>query len=230
MRSSPGDSSALHLEAAMRNLEVGTARLIVCWMGMAYWASPWVCTLRGQPQKNISSFGDGAEWTWPFRIPSMLSGHSLRVGEGCVEFQGFFASGRFFFDLKRKNTANGPVFHVGHRVVAEFPDEVMLTVEVASWTSCSRGAQLGPVIPSLDPFKSLRAEAVYIRDLKKCPLEINLKEEGNDAPAWAGQIAKDCLWVLRYELKTKGVRLTDALLITLFSKEGKKVTDLSWHQ
>ncbi len=67
-------------------------------------------------------------------------------------------------------------FRVGRRVVTDFPQEVMLEVDLVSGVPCSKGIPPGPAIPSLEGLKSLRAEAVYLRDLKKYPLEIGLAE------------------------------------------------------
>jgi hypothetical protein len=146
-----------------------------------------------------------------------------------VLVHGTIGAGRFFIDLKKKKTLHGPTFQVGHKVVTDFPDQVRVVVGLASGVPCSRDVPPGPTIPSLDTLKSLLAEAVYIRDLKKYPLEINLEQEGNDVPAgfesYSGR-----LWQLRFDLKTKGVLLTDALLITLYSKEHAEIAQLCWRQ
>jgi len=38
------------------------------------------------------------------------------------------------------------------------------------------------------------------------------------------------VWDYRFQVKTQGVLLTDALVVTLFSKEGKKFAQLTWRQ
>jgi hypothetical protein len=160
----------------------------------------------------------------------MTSSDEVRVGDGCVDIRGALASGRFFLDLKRRKTAAGPVFRLGHRTVTDFPDEVTLTLALASGFPCSKGEPPGPAVPSLEPLKSGHAEGVYIRELRTYPLGIDLISEGNNLPAGAPPELRERVWFYRFRLETKGVRLTDALLITLFSKEGKKVAELSWRQ
>jgi hypothetical protein len=146
-----------------------------------------------------------------------------------VLVQGTVDAGRFFIDLKEKKTPGGPVFRVGHKVVTDFPDQVRLVITLASGVPCSRNVPPGPAIPSLEALKSLQAEAAYVRDLKKYPLGITLQQEGVDLPpgfeAYSGRLQQ-----FRFELKTKGVLLTDALLITLYSKDHAKVAQLSWRQ
>jgi len=215
----------------MRSAEPRTAFLLICCLVAAYLTLIGVCALRGQPQKKDTySYADGSELVVPFSLPYYLGGQSVRVGNGCVSVDGVIGAGRFFFDLKKKNTPQGPIFRVGHRVVTDFPDQVRVVVTLASGVPCSRNVPPGPVIPSLDPLKSLRAEAVYIRDLKKYPLEINLEQEGDDAPPGRPEFLAGRLWYYRYELKSEGVLLTDALLITLYSKEHTEIAKLSWRQ
>jgi len=138
-------------------------------------------------------------------------------------------AGGFFFNLKRRMTAEGLVFRVGHTTVTNFPDAVVLSVGLISGVPCSRASPTGAV-PSLEALKSPRAEAVYIRDMKTHPLEISLSEEGNTPPPNAPPVPLNRVWTYLFRVDTKGVLLTDALVITLFSKDGKQFAQLTWRQ
>lgn len=209
----------------------GTLFTVCCLVG-AYSVSIWGPSLRGQEPKSTYSYPDGGEHVIR-GAPYILRGwESLRVGGGCVAIGGALGAGRFFLDLKRKNTAQGPVFRVGHKIVTEFPERVLVVITLSSGVPCSRGKPPEAVIPSLDALKSPRGEAVYIRDLRMYPLEINLEAEGSDSPPGVTplSITMNRVWYYRFDLETKGVRLTDALVISLFSKEGTKIAQLSWRQ
>jgi hypothetical protein len=93
-----------------------------------------------------------------------------------------------------------------------------------------RATPAGAAIPSLEALKSPRAEVVYIRDMKMHPLEISLSEEGNTPPPNAPPVPLNRVWDYKFQVKTKGVLLTDALVITLFTKEGKQFAQLTWRQ
>jgi hypothetical protein len=164
------------------------------------------------------------------RAPDFLNGEAVRIGDGCVGFEGsLIGPAGFFQDLKRKNTANGPVFRVGRKTVTDFPDEVVLDLVLRSGVACSKGVLPKGPAPSLDPLKSLRAEAAYVRDLRVEPLETTLPEEVTLYIPLPPAVRKRLLYY-RFEVKTKGVRLTDALVISLFSEDGKKLAQLSWGQ
>lgn len=213
----------------MRCPELRTARLLVCALVGVCAVSMWGGTSRCQQPKNTYSYPDGSKLVRS-RAPDFLNGEAVRIGDGCVGFDGdLIGPGGFFHDLKRRNTAYGPVFRVGHTTVTDFPDEVVLDVVLRSGVACSKGAVPRGAAPSLDPLKSLRAEAAYVRDLRMEPLEINLREIVTPNFPIPPPVRKR-LWIYRFEVKTKGVRLTDALVISLFSEEGKKVAQLSWGQ
>jgi hypothetical protein len=220
------------MRAPLENSVPRTRQHFVRYGLAVYFASMWFSTaaVRSQNNGHYSYADGGAEFRPPFPDSYQLYGETVRVGEGCVFVDGVLHAGRFFVELKKKRTANGLVFRVGHKVVADFPAQVMLNVDLVSGVPCSRGAPPGPAIPSLDGLESLRAEAVYVRDLKRYPLEIGLASEGTDSAPWLPEVSAQRLWFLQYDLSTKGVRLTDALMITLLTKDGKKFADLSWRQ
>jgi hypothetical protein len=212
-----------------RHLDSRNALFFGFLLAGACWVSIGDATLEAQSTKASGSYADGGEMVLR-GSPFMTSSEELRVGDGCVDIRGSLVSGRFFFNLKRKMTAGGPVFHLGRRTVTDFPDDVMLFVEVTSGFPCSKGKPAGAAIPSLEPLKSPRAEAVYIRGLKRYPLEINLGEEDNNLPPSAPPALRDRVWHYQFQVKTRGVLLTDALVITLFTREGQKFAQLTWRQ
>jgi hypothetical protein len=210
----------------------GDSRNALC-IGVLFAAASWMpigdAPLRAKAPKESHTYANGSELVLSNCL-YCTSSVSLRIGDGCVDVSGALGWGGFFYKLKRKMTADGPVFRVGHRTVTNFPDEVRLFVGLISGFPCSRGAPAGAAIPSLETLKSPRAEAVYIRDMKMHPLEITLSEEGNTPPPNAPPVALNRVWHYRFQVNTKGVLLTDALVITLYSKEGKKFAELTWRQ
>lgn len=206
-------------------------------------------TARCQNPRNIHTFPDGSEAVFPFYCSDCLNDETIRVGEGCVAFFGGLGPPEFFNNnkFKRKNTAQGPVFQSNHKVVTDFPDRVTLWVNLISGAKCSKGGPPGPgpLFPPLDTLETLRAEAEVVRNSRREPLEIKLISKGYSVPPGSpgspltpGGRPNPMLdphmwehfWTYRFEIKTAGVRLTDSLVITLYSDEGRKVTQLSWRQ
>jgi len=198
-------------------------------LAAVYWVSIGHPALSAGAPKDSHTYANGSELVLSGCL-CCTSSATLRIGDGCVDISGALGWGGFFFKLKRKMTADGPVFRAGHRTVTDFPDEVRLIVALTSGVPCLRGAPTGAAIPSLEALKSPRAEAVYIRGVKTHPLEISLSEEGNTPPPNAPPVRLSRVWYYRFEVNTKGVLLTDALVFTLFSKQGKKFAQLTWRQ
>jgi len=195
----------------------------------AYWISIGGAALRATSPKEPHTYANGSELVLPGCL-YCTSSVTLRIGDGCVDISGALGWGGFFFKLKRKMTADGPVFRVGHSTVTSFPDEVRLFVALTSGVPCSRAEPGGAAIPSLETLKAPRAEAVYIRDMKMHPLEISLSVEGNTPPPNAPPVPLNRVWYYRFQVNAKGVLLTDALVITLFTKEGRQFAQLTWRQ
>jgi hypothetical protein len=97
----------------------------------AYWTSIGGAALGAKAPKESHTYANGSELALPGCL-YCTSSVSLRIGDGCVGINGALGWGGFFFNLKRKMTAAGPVFRVGHRTVTNFPDEVILSVGLIS--------------------------------------------------------------------------------------------------
>ena len=155
-------------------------------------------------------------------------GTETRLGDNCIVFEGTLRSGskrglepsgpNFFHGLKRSSSPSGPVFRNGSHVFTEYPDEV--SFYVGAWGSrCSKDYRYIAEWPTPTPefVKGLHAEAGYVRELRLRPLEVNLAEEGSV------EIRERTYWQYHFVMETKGVRLTEPLVINLLSKDGTRM-------
>lgn len=172
-------------------------------------------------------------WSWPdtgreqrFRFKGyhawFVGGDLIPLDRGCAGFDAFFLPWAFFYPLKRFDTPRGPVFRIAKRVVTEFPDEITLDILVG-FSKCSEQdkspLRWGPVPP--DFLRAPRAQGLRIRGLEQRPIEISLKGEGVrgwDAPGLSQY------WAYTFVAKTKGIPLTDVLVFTLYSRDGRKLS------
>jgi hypothetical protein len=152
--------------------------------------------------------------------PAALATSAIQIGEACVAFSGDLDAQGFFIGLKRIKTNNGPVFRKGPRVFSDYPDKTILEAE-PSVVRCSKTMKYAGdwAIEPQDFLGSLRAEAWYIRDLHRYSLDISLSEEGYGP--WYP--ANEVHWHYQYVITTKGVHLTDKLMVSLYMKDGTKV-------
>jgi len=153
-----------------------------------------------------------------------------RVRGACISFDGDFSdtwhwvvAGDFFSRLSRVGTPERPVFRMGSEVVTDFPDELYIRA-FSGVGRCSKDLKyLGPW-PTANPdlVRGIRPEAAYVRDLHRYPIEIS---EIEDAPAFFGltPLQQYPTWYYLWLVKTKGVRLTDSVVVDLSSKDGTSV-------
>lgn len=195
-----------------------------------------LCTLSAQARddrkpKVSYSYPDGEIVEGPVMPCELAGGNSVRLMGVCVAFGGMIGPGDFFCHLKRKNAGTGAVFRVGRRVVANFPDEVFVVITASTPATCSKdevgvatysGLASGSLPSGLpvDRLQTPHAEAGYIRGLQLKPLEATLTREGVGIP--------NHTWWYRFRIKTEGLRLTDALVLILISKDGEKLVQLSY--
>jgi hypothetical protein len=155
-----------------------------------------------------------------------------RVGDACVGFSGWITDSPnilttlekdYFAGLKRVDTPQGPAFYRGSQPITDFPDELYI-LAYSSVARCSKNMKKTGEWPTATPefLKNLRAEAVYIRDLERHPVEITEIEEGG-VYMGVNPMLQFPTYSYHWVLKTKGIRLTDPLVVDLFSKDGTKV-------
>jgi hypothetical protein len=160
----------------------------------------------------------------------------VRRGKLCVVFHGyisdswrFMLDGTFFDGLKRTDTPDGSAFRKGSQVFTDFPERVYLRAYSAVGRCARDLRDLGPWPADFSPafVRGLHAQAGYVRQGRRYAVEITEVEELPTPLEWPGTTvefpAASYLWVL----KTKGVRLTDLLVVDLFSKDGTKIGEFT---
>ncbi len=177
------------------------------------------------PNGEEEVYERGPLWWWS--VPVIAP-----VGAACVGFKGILQPASFFKGLKCVKTPDGLVCRQGPRTISDYPDEIKLFVS-ASPSYCSTKERVFPLPPwptgdwPPDSVKSPGAEAAYIRDLKLYPLEIGLAEEGENVNVrlHARPPVSEPLYPMEYTfvIRTKGVRLADPLVVTLFTKNGERL-------
>jgi hypothetical protein len=168
----------------------------------------------------------GKESVWRMRRGGVMGGDILRMDKGCAGFLADALPDEFFYGLKRSDTPQGPVFRNGKRVVADFPDETYFYIRVLP-ARCSEHdpvpLQWGPDVPEF--LKTPRGEAAYIKDGRTQPLEVGLAQEGLEQSALGRRVY--VWWFYRFVVKTKGVHLSDPVVFSLHSRDGRKLAQFT---
>jgi len=180
------------------------------------------------------SYPDGGETSDRATTFMPSSEGGVRIGGACASFTGAFGPWTFFGHLKRKDGPGEPKFRVGRRPVFGFPDEVSLFVIANNNASCTaskrkRVADWSHPLQMPEAARSPRVQAGFTNGLRLEPVEADLVREGDCrvfAPFDLPREVREWCYTLR--LKTAGVPLTNALVVTLFARDGTKLATFTY--
>ncbi len=166
--------------------------------------------------------GLSKEGTIQYRQRVRLGADMVNFDNTCVFFTASMTAGDFFDGLRRIKTPTGAEFRKGSSVVDHFPEKISVEIRGVV-TKCSENPR-EVLVPGLaaDFMSSLRFEAQWGRGSEFQPAE-NLSAQTSPRP-----LSKlKNIWTYTVTIPSKDVPLTDHLVVSVLSKEGKKVTRFS---
>jgi len=152
-------------------------------------------------------------------------------GKFCTEFAAFMTSKDFFEGLEAKETPSGRIFAKGKTQVTEFPETI--TVEIQALMHDCAGQVWGPMRLPTDlsvakPFMSaLNFQLKWKRLLDERPANYSLTVSSPESAFWPENDPP--YWTYDLEINSKGVPLTDHLVIEIHSKDQALVARLAVH-
>jgi hypothetical protein len=148
-----------------------------------------------------------------------LSSGQVRDGDVCVTFGPVMTSGDFFDGLQRHETPSGDEFHKNSRVVRNFPEQITVQVQL-SISVCD--ADIYTPAPAPGFVNGIRFKAQWKRGLAMRPVaqmtiqRVAITSEEGDSRL---------LFLLK--IRDKDVPLTDHLIISVISPQGKLLSRMS---
>ena len=166
--------------------------------------------------------------TPPYKRVVPIGTAIARDGALCIDFVGSMTSGNFFEGLESTDTDAGRRFYSGNREITEFPEE--LTVEIKARVvdcSVSRPQPLNDEtarkLASVINFKVEWKKGVQQQPVEGFSLKISPPE-----PAPMSELAPaPDVWTYMITVKSKNVPITDHLIVSINSGNGKLLTRLS---
>ena len=152
-----------------------------------------------------------------------------RNGKLCANFAGFMTSGDFFGGLQAKEAPTGRVFTKGETQVTEFPETI--TVEIQAIMHDCANQIWWPMSPPAreslaKPFMTaLNYQLKWKRLLDERPAVYSLSASGPESAFWPE--TDPPYWTYDLEINSKGVPLTDHLVIEIHSKDQALVAKLA---
>jgi len=148
-----------------------------------------------------------------------LSSGQVRDGNVCVNFGPVMTAGDFFDGLQRHETASGDEFRKNSQVVRNFPEQITVQVQL-SISVCD--ADIYTPAPAPGFVNGIRFKAQWKRGLAMRPVEqfaiqrVAITSEEGDSRL---------LFLLK--IRDKNVPLTDHLIISVISPQGKLLSRMS---
>jgi hypothetical protein len=170
----------------------------------------------------------GASGEAPLQVPAQiveykevvpLSSGQVRDGNVCVNFSPVMTSGEFFDGLQRHETPSGDEFRKNSRVVTNFPEQLTVQLQL-SISVCD--ADIYTPAPAPGFVNGIRFKAQWKRGLAMRPVEqfaiqrVAITSEEGDSRL---------LFLLK--IRDKNVPLTDHLIISVISPQGKLLSRMS---
>lgn len=156
----------------------------------------------------------------------------LRADNICLLLEGDVGSDDFFNDLRVRKTANGTEFFKGTQVVRTFPDTLTVRVfaEVGTCTLRESTPEGGntPIIVNLDEnfMSSVTFEGAWKHGFDEKVADLGPLAEGRIPNPTPLPSYRDW-WEYEFEVHSKGVSLSDALVIIVQSPDGRMVARFS---
>jgi hypothetical protein len=147
-----------------------------------------------------------------------------RIGNSCFFFVADLTGGGFFSGLERLENAQGFELRKGTELIEFYPDQIAIDIEGRAYECQSRMASAAPPLNKWNFMKLLWFKAVWEKDLQLQPAE-KLRYETIEPIWWLEEGRGSFMYHLT--MQTKGVALSDNLMITVLSDEGKEVVRMT---
>lgn len=163
---------------------------------------------------------------------------NARLEDSLVGFSASLSAGDFFSDLEVKQKSDGLSFTKNSRVVKTFPEK--MTVEISTFVLKSDGSSPESPEVAMAILQALRFDVEWKTGLKTRSVDsyrASLRQpsvdeweqsEGTKALARIGlTFPREASWVFDLAIDGRGVPLTDSLLVTVSSREGRRIARFS---
>jgi hypothetical protein len=148
-----------------------------------------------------------------------VSAGQIRDKDVCINFSPVMTAGDFFDGLQRHETASGDQFRKNSQVVTTFPDQITVQVQTAV-TVCDADLYTPAPLPSF--FNGLQFKVQWKRGLTMR----SVAQVAVQRVMFASQEGDNRLMFL-LKIRDHSVPLTDHLIISVISPQGKLLTRMS---
>jgi hypothetical protein len=155
---------------------------------------------------------------------------TYRNGAWCIDFSDLVKSADFFDGLERKDSPEGPAFYKGSTRITQFPDEITIYV-VAQTRDCKAEWSFPwpPVITDQETkfMNALHFQTKWKRGMDERPADSSFTVRGPESVIWPEYDPPS--WNFTLNLKSRGVPLTDQLVIEIYARDRRAIVRFAVH-
>ena len=151
-------------------------------------------------------------------------------GSRCAAFASFISSDEFFEGLKATETASGRTFHRRGEEVTVFPDSLSVEIESTLW-DCSTVPPIPSTASVTTAFMSgLKFKTWWKTGFKGRPVDvISFRSLPPQSSVLSEFESVSPVWTFTIKIASKGVPLTDHLVVEIYSKDGAFLGRMAAH-
>ena len=147
-------------------------------------------------------------------------------GGPCLSIRGRVTAPEFFAGLKRRETARGIEFRRGANAVESYPEELSVRIWIREFPCHVGLTEASPLLTTPEEMSSLQFKGFWKRGMEMRSVEglalrafYRRKEQPTALVGLPVTIQRDT-WVYDLTVVSKGVPLTDHLILEIFTKDG----------
>jgi hypothetical protein len=154
----------------------------------------------------------------------------VHEGSRCAAFASFISSDEFFEGLEATESASGRTFHRRGEEVTVFPDSLSVEIK-SSLSDCSTVPPIASVASVTTAFMSgLTFKTWWKTGFKQRPVDvISFKSVPPQSSALSESEPVSQVWTFTIKIASKGVPLTDHLVVEIYSKDGAFLGRMAAH-
>lgn len=146
-----------------------------------------------------------------------------------VIFLGALTGGDFFSDLERVDIPSGPIFRRHLRIVQYYPERLSVKLEAYETKFAPKGSSPNPSGVDPDFMRTLRFEGQWKTGMRLRPVDTlsldKISDEEEQYPEDSRFLRHR--WIYDLNVQSLEVPLTDHLIVSVFSKDNKRLVRLS---
>jgi hypothetical protein len=160
----------------------------------------------------------------------LFSPQVLRVDDGCIAFGGAVTSGDYFRDFERIENGNNIEFRKHGQLITEYPESLTLSIRIAGSRCDESSWDLAPSFFQNGSAEALKFQGEWKEGMRLRPVEgLTVVSHSRKSSSIHFPDRDLTTYAVEYhiDVNSKGVPLSNHLIISVLTPDGKRLVRLS---